>query len=169
MLLAYFMTWTTYGTWLPGSGKGSVDRRHNVYGTPFVMPDPVHEAHAGELMKHPGYDMNEAVRIGVRDAIVEMCQEKSWHLYALHVRTNHVHIVLFADRKADRLLSELKARASRELSAKNIDAHPNRWTRGGSKPSIFTEASLEGAIRYTLDEQGPRMAYYDASVKPKTQ
>ena len=33
MALAYFITFTTYGTWLPGSvkGKGSVDREHNQF------------------------------------------------------------------------------------------------------------------------------------------
>ena len=37
MALAYFLTWTTYGTWLHGSAKGSVEKQHNVFGTPLVM------------------------------------------------------------------------------------------------------------------------------------
>jgi hypothetical protein len=40
MALAYFLTFTTYGTWLPGSakGKGSVDHEHNVHGMPLSNP-----------------------------------------------------------------------------------------------------------------------------------
>ena len=36
MPLAYFITFTTYGTHLHGSAKGSVDLEHNIYGTPLV-------------------------------------------------------------------------------------------------------------------------------------
>jgi hypothetical protein len=41
MALAYFITFTTYGTWLHGMDKelGSVDVRHNAYATPFLGPD----------------------------------------------------------------------------------------------------------------------------------
>jgi hypothetical protein len=33
--LAYFFTFRAYGTWLHGDERGSVDRFHNQYGTPF--------------------------------------------------------------------------------------------------------------------------------------
>ena len=32
--LAYLITFRTYGTWLHGDARGSVDREHNVFGTP---------------------------------------------------------------------------------------------------------------------------------------
>ncbi len=32
--LAYFITFRCYGTWLHGDRRGSVDRFHNIYGTP---------------------------------------------------------------------------------------------------------------------------------------
>jgi hypothetical protein len=40
MARAYFITFTTYGTWLHGTqkGKGSVDRENNLYGAAFVEP-----------------------------------------------------------------------------------------------------------------------------------
>ena len=31
--LAYFLTFTTYGTWLHGREEGSVDRDNHVFGT----------------------------------------------------------------------------------------------------------------------------------------
>ena len=37
--LAYFSTFTTYGTWLHGDERGSVDREHNQVGTPWLEPD----------------------------------------------------------------------------------------------------------------------------------
>ncbi len=43
MPLAYFITFTTYGSWLPGSVKGSADAEHNVYGTPWLEAAPERE------------------------------------------------------------------------------------------------------------------------------
>jgi hypothetical protein len=33
--LAYFLTWVTYGTWLPGDDRGWVEYRHG-----WQLPDP---------------------------------------------------------------------------------------------------------------------------------
>jgi hypothetical protein len=70
--LAYFITFSTYGTWLPGSskGKGSVDRAHNAPGTPFVDPDAEREIRSRNAMTQPPYTMDAAERQVVRDAIV---------------------------------------------------------------------------------------------------
>ena len=99
MALAYFITFTTYGTWLPGSakGKGSVDREHNGYGTPFVNPDEQRERWAREAMTQPAYVMSPAEREIFCQAFVELAKERAWLLLAVHVRSNHVHVVLSAD------------------------------------------------------------------------
>lgn len=168
---AYFLTFSTYGTWLHGTSKdiGSVDRHHNAYGTPFIPPDPKREQHAARQMTDPPYVLNEASRAIVRDAIVALCTEKAWALLALHVRTNHVHVVLSAEREPERLLSDLKARASRDLNRAGTDANIKRWTRHGSTGHLFSDESVAAAVSYTLDEQGPPMAVYDPRNKePRT-
>ena len=38
--LAYLITFRSYGTWLHGDERGSVDRFHNQYLSPRVAPDP---------------------------------------------------------------------------------------------------------------------------------
>jgi REP element-mobilizing transposase RayT len=163
MALAYFLTFSTYGTWLHGTskGSGSVDRHHNVYDTPFLAPDRGREGLAASRMTDSPYVLGEAARTIVRDAIVAYCEEKSWTLLALHVRTNHVHVVVSAEREPGRLMSDLKARASRELNRLGADANGKRWTRHGSTRHLFDEASIAAAVAYTLDEQGVPMAVYD--------
>jgi hypothetical protein len=37
--LAYFITFRSYGSWLHGDERGSVDRSHNQYGSPFLPHD----------------------------------------------------------------------------------------------------------------------------------
>jgi len=169
MALAYFITFSTYGAWLHGTdrGKGSVDRLHNIHGTPFVEPDAQRERDAAARMNEPPYILHENARTIVRDAIVATCAEKAWLLRALHVRSNHVPLVVSADRDPGRLMSDLKARASRELNRATIDAQAKRWTRHGSTRHLFDEASVAAAVAYTLDKQGARMAYFDPTEKER--
>lgn len=165
MALAYFITFTTYGTWLHGTEKGfgSVDDEHNAYGTPFVAPDAGREGVEREAMAQPPYALGEAEREVVRDAIVGWCREKGLRVWAVHVRSNHVHVVVTAaDREPARLMSDLKARASRELTRAGFDdSQRRRWTRHGSTRHLFREADVEAAAQYTLEEQGIVMAAYD--------
>lgn len=176
MPLAYFITFSTYGTWLHGThkGKGSVDRKHNQHGTPFVAPDTTRLSNADTAMTQPAYVLDEAHRNIVRDAIIDIATEKQWDLLVLHVRTNHVHIVIRAEREPGRLMSDLKARASRDLNRANLDP-PNRkrWTRHGSTLHLFTPAKVNEKIRYTIDQQGHKMAWYEKgnpnSKKPRNE
>ena len=164
MALAYFITFSTYGTWLHGTskGKGSVDCEHNQYGMPYVEPDADREGRSRGAMKQAPYTMKPGERDIVRDAIVALCRAKGWRLLAVHVRSNHVHIVVAVDREADRVMSDLKARASRELTRAGFDdANRRRWTRHGSTLHLFDEAAVADKIDYTLNRQGVPMAWYD--------
>lgn len=169
MALAYFITFTTYGTWLHGTvkGKGSVDSEHNVYGAPFVEADPDREREAREALVQPPYVMSAAEREVVCRAVVELAREKGWQVWAAHVRSNHVHVVIAADREPGRLMSDLKGRASRELTRAGFGGPDRRrWTRHGSTRHLFREDEVAAAVRYTLDEQGDRMACYE---EPRTE
>ena len=166
MALAYFITFTTYGTWLPGTdkGAGSVDKQHNVFGTPFVAADADRAQAASEAMTQEPYTLLPAQREVVRDAIRTFCIEKGWQLLALHVRSNHIHLVIAADREPGRLMSDIKGRASRELTRAGFDdAQRKRWTRHGSTRYLFQPKEVENAVRYTLHDQGTVMAIYDGT------
>lgn len=168
MPLAHFITFSTYGTWMHGTekGKGSVDRDHNGYATPFLEPDADRQRAAANAMSQAPYVLDEARRAVVRSAIVSLAAERQWRLLALHVRSNHVHVVISADRDPDRLMSDLKAQASKELTAagfENVDR--KRWTRHGSTLHLFDEAAVYEKIRYTLHEQGKPMATFDGTAE----
>ncbi len=163
--LAYFITFSTYGTWLHGTDKGlgSVDAAHNEYGTPFIEPDMERFERERSSMTQPPYVMDAPRRKVVRDAIVNICREKEWLLLALHVRSNHVHVVVCADREPGRLMSDLKARASRDLNRAGFDAADRkRWTRHGSTLHLFESALVEEKVQYTIDKQGVMMEWYEA-------
>jgi REP element-mobilizing transposase RayT len=167
MALAYFITFSTYGTWMHGSAKGSVDDEHHAFGEPLLEGDAERERQAREAMVQRPYVMSSAERDVVCKAIVELARDRDWRLLAAHVRTNHVHVVVTAERDAGRVMSDMKARASRDLTRAGFDnAERRRWTRHGSTQHLFREEDVAAKIQYTLDGQGERMAWY--AKEPRT-
>jgi hypothetical protein len=52
--LAYFISFRTYGTWLHGDKRGSIDRHHNQYGSPYIPPnDKWHQYNQRQLKTKP--------------------------------------------------------------------------------------------------------------------
>lgn len=148
--LAYFLTWTTYGTWLPGDARGWVHHGEGGPHAPYRAPDADEERRARRRMKGQPVRLNAAGRQVVEASIRESCRLRDWAVHALTVRSNHVHLVLTAgDRRPERVMAHLKAWASRWLNERTAGALPPRWwTRHGSTRYINSVASLGGAIRY---------------------
>jgi REP element-mobilizing transposase RayT len=151
----YLLTWTCYGTWLHGDRRQSVDREHNIPNTPRLAPHTAKEAAASRRLKHPPYKLNERARQVTLEAIAEVCRYRQWKLWAAHVRSNHVHVVVTAAEAPERVMNDLKAYASRALTLGAVDDCPGRrWTRHGSTRYISAQLSLEAAIDYVLHQQG---------------
>jgi len=94
--MGYFITFRTYGTWLHGDRRGSVDRFHNIYGTPMLPPSPNRERYERQLMKLPPVKLDSRRRAAVDRSLRETCSKRKWKLWASSVRTNHVHSVVTA-------------------------------------------------------------------------
>src|SRR5688572_13990414 len=86
--LAYFLTWTTYGTWLPGDARGWVPDG----GGDIRPPDPEREVAARRRMTEPPVKLSQDQRRIVCETIAEHCRVRSWCLHAVNARTNHVHV-----------------------------------------------------------------------------
>jgi REP element-mobilizing transposase RayT len=155
--LAYHITWTTYGTWLPGDGRGWVK-----WGDFGIKPsDSEKEQKARERMAESVVILSDEQRILIEQTIRDHCRIRGWILHALNVRTNHVHVVVTANRDPDEVMNQFKAWCSRKLSdaaglvgAVAKKAGRKRWfTEGGDKQIIETDEYLENAIRYVLEGQ----------------
>ncbi len=98
----------------------------------------------------------------VREAILEVCRRRGWHLVALHVRPEHVHGLVRAEGvSGGRVMGDWKRYSSRDLRAH----WPHRqqfWTGGGSTRSV-NGPGLNRIVRYILDEQGEALETYDGS------
>ena len=156
--LAYFLTWPTYGTWLPGDQRGWVKR-----GEGFQLPDSVRELDAQALMTEDACLLDDEQRRLVEGTIADHCRIRGWHLHVVNCRTNHVHVVVTADRDPDTVRDQFKAWCTRKLKALeqartgpgNIGAsiRENWWAERGSGRYLGDEESLEAAIQYVGEGQ----------------
>ena len=163
--LAFLITFTCYGTWLHGDARGSVDTEHNQYGTRFLDAEPQQKAAEAGTMKYPHYLLDEKRRPSVLDGILEAAQRRHWKLFAVQVRSNHVHVVVQATQSAERVLADCKAFASKHLNlAFPEEREQKRWTRHGSTRYLWQDHHLEAAIDYVLHQQGEPMTVYSSSA-----
>jgi REP element-mobilizing transposase RayT len=147
--LAYFLTWTTYGTWLPGDERGW--NRKGVAGV--QKSDALFLESAESRMKETAFQLSEQHRKIVENTIRKHCEIRKWHLHAVNARSNHVHVVVTAPGyKPKTVRDQFKAWCTRNLK-EVVNERTQFWTEGGSCRSINTEADLEVAIAYVLEAQ----------------
>lgn len=142
-----------------GNPDGSVDRSHNHYGGPLIKPNPGRLEAELRLMNQPPYELDDLRRQAVLDAIIARCKPSDWSLIAVHVRQNHVHLVIQAEEKPEFVMTQLKCAASRRLNDLGFDDRTRkRWERHGSTRTLFSREAVQNVIRYVLEGQGEPMS-----------
>jgi len=157
----YFITFACYGVHLHGDESGSVDREHNASGGRLADANPERVAVMRHQMDQSSYFLDGARRAAVLDALREVCVHRNWSLWAAHVRSNHVHVVVEADIPPDRVMNSFKSYASRRLNHLGIDEpERKRWARHGSTRWLWKDEDAQEAIRYVIYGQGELMEVY---------
>ena len=148
--LGYFITWTVYGTFLQGDSRWWSDRDQGT-----KPPQPLLERWHRDRLKHPVVLLTQRHRECVEDEIKRMCDYRSWKLWAVSVRTNHVHVVVNAsDHSGKQVREQLKANCTRVLRKfdRQFVGRPV-WTSGGYWTHVNSEDGLEQVIVYTNEAQ----------------
>ena len=160
--LAYLITSRTYGTWLAGDERGSVDRFHNKYGSPRAESNLIREQQQVKKLKSEPFLLNGRCRRVVRSAICEVCQFRGWPLHAVNVRTNHGHAVVGAVDLSDKVLGDLKAYSTRRLrdTGNWLNSH-SPWVDKGSKRNLWNEDQISKAVEYVIFGQGDDLPDFD--------
>ncbi|NJL31980.1 MAG: hypothetical protein HC898_10295 [Phycisphaerales bacterium] len=154
--LAYLITIHTYGSWLPGRAPGYVDRRHNQFGESILSPDrQLHELKQKQIDQKVIL-LNKQMRHVVDQAIREHLSVANLALEAMHVRTNHVHMVVqVGDISVEKIMLQCKAWATRRLRENHCLPHQQCvWSRHGSTRYLWNESQVQAAVHYVLHEQG---------------
>jgi hypothetical protein len=155
--LAYFLTWTTYGAWLPGDARGWVEKPGE-----FRPPDDQRQRAARQLMTEPALTLDAEQRRIVEDMIADHCRIRGWHLHAVQARSQHVYVVVSAPgQNPEVVMDQFKAWCTRKLKerershgSRGQKIRQNWWTQRGSKLWLNDSESVAEKIKYVLEEQG---------------
>ncbi|MCR9295266.1 MAG: transposase [bacterium] len=143
------ITWRTYGTWLPGEMRGWRKRAGGEQ-----LPRPLLERWCREQMTGQAVFLSANDRATVEDACREHCEFRGWHLFAVNARSNHVHVVVAADEKPQKVRDQLKANCTRRLRRQEKPLVTDRtWTRGGDCSILDGDDEIENAVVYVVEAQ----------------
>jgi len=135
------------------------------------LPDPIVEREAAARMTEDACYLDHQQRLLVETTIEDHCRIPGWTLYTVNCRSNHVHVVVAANRDPDEIREQFKAWCTRRLkamehkhqrsSSPNLangkKIRENWWAERGSGLYINDEEGLESVIHYVRDVQdGPR-------------
>jgi REP element-mobilizing transposase RayT len=147
--IAFFLTITCYGTWLPGDARGWIEYRHG-----WQLPDPARELEAQARMTDDACILTPAERAMVERQVAETCQHRGWILHTASCRSNHMHAVVSAPGVGPKKIrADIKAWCTRRLKELADPTRDNWWADRGSIRWIFNEEGLEAAILYVNEAQ----------------
>ena len=148
--IAYFITWTVYGTHLQGDEHGWRRRGHGEQ-----LPRPRLERWRGKRLKHDILLLSREHRAAVEQACSLHGDHRGWRFWAVNARTTHVHVVVTATGCAGSTVrDQLKANSTRALR----EAWPEfrdrpAWTVRGDWACINTEDDLNLVCLYVSEAQ----------------
>ncbi len=148
--LAFFITWTVYGTHLQGAATG-----WRKLGKGEMPPQPLLQDWHQDRLNHPIALLDRASREVVEEEVANHSQHRGWHLWECNARSNHVHVVVTAAGVSGRMVrDQLKANCTRGLRER-CEVFRDRpvWTVGGDWKCIDSEEELERVIEYVRDAQ----------------
>ncbi len=159
--LAFFLTWPTYGTWLPGDERGWV-----LYSVGRQSPDEFRRRIAEIRMTEDACRLDPEQRKLVEATVMRHCEIRRWELFEVNCRSNHLHVVFNGNLHPDIMRTQFKAWCTRRLKERDIargmacaDLRENWWAERGSCRYINDHASLEAARLYVRDAQDHPGAY----------
>ena len=148
--IAYFLTWTVYGTHLPGDPTGWRKR-----GQGAQLPQPRLAEWHRDRLQHDVILLNVAHREIVANEVRRLCDYRGWRLWEVNARTTHVHAVVTATGySGDSVLDLLKANCTSVLRESSL-AFADRpvWTRGGDWECINHLDDLDTVCQYVREAQ----------------
>ena len=169
-----FITWTCYGTWLPGDRRGYVSDtflpdgtrkpKQNTPGTPYTADDAHTRDRARRRQKGRTVYLNRDQATAVAEALVDAAGKQQWRILRGAVMRSHVHVVVI-DCPEDGPLVRRGLKGPSQTRLSRLAGKPQRWwTRGGSDRYLRDEASIQGAIDYVAAQEGILAQIIDMEV-----
>ena len=163
----WLLTWTTYGTWLPGDDRGFVSNvregpgpevKHNTPGTAYDTKQRGLAIAAQQQMTGPPIRLTAALAGPLAEQFRETARFRGWSLLAVAIMANHVHLVVAVpgDPDPEVLLRDFKSYGSRCLN--RLAGKPQSgtwWTASGSRRKLPDNAAVRSAVVYVGNQDFP--------------
>ena len=171
---ALLITWTCYGTWLPGDARGYVSNTHlpgggwspkeNIPGTPYTEDNPLTRHQTGKLLAQaPTWLSVEQAHCAALE-LVKATAKRNWRILRAALMANHVHVVIRDcpdDGPAVRRV--LKGTTQAKLSDL-VGENRSWWTRGGSDRYLHGDNAILGAMNYVAGQKYKLVEITDMDV-----
>ena len=173
----WLLTWSTYGSRLPGDKRGfvsSVRQRfddhviHNIPGTPIDEDLPALVRYSRRIMKGEPIRLIRPQARALFEQFQTTAQFREWTIFAVGIMANHVHLVVGvkSDPPPSNILRDFKAYGSGRLNATwGKPESETWWTESGSKRKLPPSDGVLAAVRYVLNQQYPLLIW--TSVIPE--
>lgn len=160
---ALLITWTTYGTWLPGDERGFVSNRVTRFGTyerkrnalgelPFAGDERTLAIARGE-QKFETTFLTPQQAWWTAQSLAKLARERGWFIPRAAIMRQHIHVVVMHcpdDGPAVRRV--LKGVTQADL-CKKIGKAKRWWTLRGSNRYVKGAEAIEAAIQYVAEQE----------------
>jgi REP element-mobilizing transposase RayT len=141
MVIAYMLTWTTYGTWLQG------DRRGWVKNGKVLRPNAELENVNLQQMKSARTTLTKEQRLFAAQAVKKEANTLNQKIFALAVCNNHIHLVAQnINLPIGQVVSHYKHAVRLALQEKGFEG--KLWTQGFDKRYCMNNRELDARIVY---------------------
>jgi REP element-mobilizing transposase RayT len=140
-IIGYMVTWTTYGSWLPGDKRGYVRNGQTLSGDNKILE--INRAR----QKSSVVKLNRKEIQVVQQVILREAKRIGHEIVALAACTNHVHLAARPHSKSiEKVIGRYKSLTTRALWERG--RQDRVWTQGYDKRFCFSEEELERKIQY---------------------
>ena len=170
----WLLTWSTYGTRLPGDKRGFVSSVreqfdnhviHNIPGTPVDEDLSALTRYAKRIMKGDPILLKLSQAEALLEQFTTTAQIRVWTLFAVGIMANHVHLVVGVpgDPPPSNILRDFKAYGSGKLNSTwGKPESETWWTESGSKRKLPPPDGVLAAVRYVLNQEYPLLVWTSA-------
>lgn len=158
----WFLTWTTYGSWLPGDKRGFTAPEHNSPDTPTALPNPALQSFAKQQMKGPVVFLSRLHATILFEQFQETARYRNWLLCAVAIMPTHIHMIIGVpnDPEPSKLLADFKSYGSRTLNSRfGRPQSGTWWTESGSKRRLPDAHSVEATVNYLRNQPNPLLIW----------
>jgi REP element-mobilizing transposase RayT len=171
-----FLTWTTYGTWLPGDERGYVSntllpeggfrRKENRIGAEYDRDSVLTRTLARQQQRHETIWLNREQSLVAAGSFLDAALERGWQIPRCAVMSNHVHVlVTHSPDDASSVLRILKGCSQQALSVSY--GRPRRWwTHRGSKRYLHDHEGFDAVSRYIEQQKSILALIRDNEIVP---